>query len=353
MTGLPTALTQVIGLSGGALDTLMPMHVWADDHGRIVQAGPTVLKMIARAIVSGEGLFDLIDIRRPARVTTVPDLLQHTGRKLAVALRSAPDLPLRGTVTGLQGGAGIILNLSLGLSFVRAVAEFGLTLNDFSPSDQTVELLYLHEANQSAARLSRHLTERLENARRAAEEQALTDTLTGLSNRRAMDMELARLLAEPNEDFGLLHLDLDFFKQVNDTLGHAAGDHVLGHVASALKGELRRADMAARVGGDEFVLLVRDCDDAARLCGIADRLIRQIEAPIRFDGQPCRISASVGIAMTAAYDPRPTADRLLNDADIALYAAKHAGRGRHMTHAELAPEARPDRRRTDLADNVV
>ncbi len=349
MTGLPSALSQVIGLSGGALDTLMPMHIWVDDHGRVVQAGPTILKMARRDVRPGERLFDLIDIRRPARIANMQDLLRQAGGKLTLVLRSAPDLPLRGSATGLQGGAGAILNLSLGLSFARAVAEFGLTLNDFSPCDQTVELLYLHEANQSAARLSRRLTERLESARRAAEEQALTDTLTGLSNRRAMDLELARALGEPNEDFGILHLDLDFFKQVNDTHGHAAGDHVLGHVASVLKGELRRADMAARVGGDEFVLLIRDCNDTERLSSIAERLIQRIELPTSFDGKRCQISASVGISMTAAYDDHPSADRLLNDADVALYAAKNAGRGRLMVHGAIPPGTRPDRRQTDVA----
>jgi diguanylate cyclase (GGDEF)-like protein len=82
--------------------------------------------------------------------------------------------------------------------------------------------------------------------------------LTGLANRRAMDTELRLLLDDPKAEFALLHLDLDFFKQVNDTHGHAAGDHVLSEVSKILREDLRGLDMAARVGGDEFLVVLRD-----------------------------------------------------------------------------------------------
>lgn len=341
MTGLPPSLSRVIGLSGGALDVLMPMHLWADPDGRVVQAGPTLTKMARRGDLTGLPLFRILEFRRPARVNGVQALMGLAGQRLGLVLRGATDLPLRGALTTLPGGAGLILDISLGLSFARAVSEFGLTLNDFSPCDQTVELLYLHEANTSTMALSRHLSRRLEAARAKAQAQALTDPLTGLANRRAMDAEIARCLDDPMRDFGLLHIDLDLFKQVNDSLGHAAGDAVLERVGAILRHQLRHTDIAGRVGGDEFLVLLRDCPDRGEMEQVAARLIDAIEEPVPFQGQTCRISASIGLAASADYAQRPTLARVLADTDSALYAAKRGGRGRFVTHGQRpAPRRR-------------
>ncbi len=332
MIGLPPSLSRVIGLSGGALDVLMPMHLWADPEGRVVQAGPTLTKMARTGDLTGQSLFRILDIRRPARATRVQSLLALAGQRLGLVLRDAPHLPLRGALSTLPAGTGLILDISLGLSFARAVSEFGLTLNDFSPCDQTVELLYLHEANTSTMALSRHLSRRLEAARAEAEARALTDPLTGLANRRAMDAEIARCLDDPAQDFGLMHIDLDLFKQVNDTLGHAAGDAVLERVGAILRRQLRHTDIAGRVGGDEFLVLLRDSADRAEMEQVATRLIAAIEDPLMFHGQECRVSASIGLAASTDYAQRPGFDRLLADTDAALYAAKRGGRGRVACH---------------------
>ena len=238
-----------------------------------------------------------------------------SGQRLGLVLRHAPELPLRGAAVALPDGAGVMLDLSLGLSFARAVTAFGLTLSDFSPCDQTIELLYLHEANSATTALSQHLTARLQNAR--AEAQAMTDPLTGLANRRAMDGEVTRALADYSDDFGLMQIDLDLFKRVNDSLGHAAGDAVLERVGDVLRQHLRLGDMAARVGGDEFIVLFRDCAAPDDLGRIAKRLISACEVPISYRGQMCTISASIGIASVRAYGQRPSLDQLLADADTA------------------------------------
>ena len=332
MTGLPPSLNRVIGLSGGALDVLMPMHVWADHDGRVVQAGPTLTKMARQGDLTGQPLFRILEFRRPARVAAVPALLALAGQRLGLVLRDAPDLPLRGALSTLSGGAGLILDISLGLSFARAVSEFGLTLNDFSPCDQTVELLYLHEANTSTMALSRHLSQRLEAARAEAEARALSDPLTGLANRRAMDAEIARCLDDPSQEFGLMHIDLDLFKQVNDTLGHAAGDAVLERVGAILRRQLRHTDIAGRVGGDEFLVLLRDSADRTEMEQVAARLIAAIEEPLPFQGHMCRVSASIGLASSTDYAQRPGLDRLLADTDAALYVAKRNGRGQAVSH---------------------
>lgn len=347
MIGLPPSLERVIGLSGGALDVLMPMHLWADPAGRVVQAGPTLTKMARRGDLTGLPLFRLLEMRRPLRVDHVPGLIALAGQRLGLVLRNAPDLPLRGALTALPAGTGLILDISLGLSFARAVSEFGLTLNDFSPCDQTVELLYLHEANTATMALSRHLSHRLEAARAEAEAQAFSDPLTGLANRRAMDAAIARCLDDPTQEIGLLHLDLDLFKQVNDSLGHAAGDAVLERVGAILHQQLRHDDLAARVGGDEFLILIRDCTGRDGMEPLAARLIATIEEPIPFQDQICRVSASIGLVASADYPHRPGTDRLLADADAALYAAKRAGRGRWSAH--IPPPRGPGRRAGDGA----
>jgi diguanylate cyclase (GGDEF)-like protein len=338
MTGLPPVLDRVIGLSGGVLDTLMPMHLWVGADGRILRVGPTLRKMAGGADPAGRPLFEVIALRRPVGADGCGALARLTGQRLGLVLTTAPELPLRGTVAALPGGAGLILDISLGLSFARAVAEFGLTLSDFSPCDQTVALLYLHEANASTMALSRHLTRRLQAARAEAERQALTDPLTGLANRRAMDARIAAALADPAQEFGLLHVDLDLFKEVNDTHGHAAGDAVLARVGEVMRHQLRETDVAGRVGGDEFLVLMPECTAEEELSAVAARLIATLEQPVLFERRLCMISASIGITSSRAYRRRPGLDALLADADAALYRAKRAGRGCYRLHA-AAPAA--------------
>jgi diguanylate cyclase (GGDEF)-like protein len=234
--------------------------------------------------------------------------------------------------TALPAGDGVLIDISLGPGFQRAVAHFDLTLSDFSHSDQTVELLYLAEANAAIARLSRQLTERLSAAREAAERQALTDPLTGLANRRAMDAELARMLADPGQHLSLLHIDLDYFKQVNDTLGHAAGDRILTMVGDILRSELRTTDLSARVGGDEFLVALKGRTEIDELAATARRLIGLLERPVPHAGRVARVSASIGIAPTTAYEVWPDVQRLLADADAALYRAKEGGRSGFRIH---------------------
>ncbi|MCX7305603.1 MAG: EAL domain-containing protein [Hyphomicrobiales bacterium] len=176
----------------------------------------------------------------------------------------------------------------------------------------------------------------LEAAKERIEYNALHDSLTGLPNRRYLDDVLARHIAKfasGTERAGLLHLDLDRFKQINDTLGHAAGDAMLVHAARVLKSNLRFGDFVARVGGDEFVVLCRiEEQDRARwsevLAGLADRIIEEMHQPVPYQGHECRFGVSIGIACDLDNVGDPT--RLLVNADLALYRAKSRGRNRHQ-----------------------
>ena len=155
------------------------------------------------------------------------------------------------------------------------------------------------------------------------------DYLTDLPNRVLLQDRLSQALAtiDRGAKGALLFLDLDFFKQINDSIGHHAGDHVLKEIARRLKENVRADDTVSRQGGDEFVLLLvrlADPRDAAR---VAEKLIQSIEQPISFEGQDLRVSASIGIALFPQ-DARDT-QTLMKQADTALYHAKEAGRGRY------------------------
>ncbi len=316
-----------IMLTPEAMGRLMPMHVIVRPTGHIVSAGPTLAKLLPDCPLEGRRFLELFQLRRPRDVTGYADLAAATATPLALRLRNCPDTAFRGLAVALPGQAGLLINLSFGIGAVEAVGRYRLTSADFPATDVTVEMLYLVEAKEAVMEESRSLNRRLQVARTAAEERAFTDTLTGLKNRRAMDHILDRY-TRLGDSFSLMQVDLDFFKAVNDTLGHAAGDHVLQEVARILVEETRSDDTIVRAGGDEFVLIFHRLTDPDRLARIAGRILARLEEPIPFNGAPCRISASIGITVSDDYEC-PTADQMLIDADTALYASKKAGRARH------------------------
>ena len=310
------------------LRVLCPMHLILDGTGHVAQAGPTLQKLRPDTPMEGRRFLDLFELIRPRSVARIEELFAMSGAKLRLQFRDLPRTGFKGVMVPLPGEEGAIVNLSFGFSVLEAVRDYALTGADFSATDLTIEMLYLVEAKSAAMEASRSLNTRLQGAMIAAEEQAFTDTLTGLKNRRALDHVLNRLY-KAQRPFAVMQLDLDFFKAVNDTHGHAAGDHVLQEVARAMVSETRETDTVARVGGDEFVLIFDRLQDRVRLDSIADRLIASVTAPIPYDGKLCQVSASIG---SAFYDGVSDIDlaTLMAGADEALYAAKHAGRGRHF-----------------------
>nr|WP_276612134.1 sensor domain-containing diguanylate cyclase [Kineococcus vitellinus] len=158
------------------------------------------------------------------------------------------------------------------------------------------------------------------------EHAALHDALTGLPNRVRAEERLRAAHARTRRLGGghaVLFVDLDHFKDVNDTLGHAAGDALLREVADRLRGLLRAGDTAARIGGDEFVLVCEDVADARALSAIAERVCERITIPVDLGVRTVVVSASVGAART---DGELEPAELLRRADTAMYRAKAAGR---------------------------
>ncbi len=273
---------------------------------------------------------DLFEVSRPRSFASIAELLASEGSRLHLRFRDMPRTALKGVLV-TDGRGGAVINLSFGISVVDAVRDYDLSGSDFAATDLTIEMLYLVEAKSAVMEASRTLNKRLLGARIAAEEQAFTDTLTGLKNRRATDHVLGRL-AGTGRDFALMQLDLDFFKEVNDSKGHAAGDYVLQQVARILVQETRKDDTAARVGGDEFLVILVGVSDRQRLSDIASRIISRLERPMSYDGQQCRISGSIGITLAADGETLDPAS-LMQEADLALYASKRAGRAQYRFYS--------------------
>jgi len=168
-------------------------------------------------------------------------------------------------------------------------------------------------------------------AKAQIEYQANHDPLTGLPNRRALDDALERL-KDDDDSRVLVRIDLDHFKNVNDTLGHAAGDHVLTVVSDLIVSHVRKGDLAARVGGDEFVILMDRATEVEHALALAERLLRKIQKEIVFEDKTCRIGASFGVAATG--DGMLSNRELLLGADSALYLAKEQGRSCVVSYTE-------------------
>ena len=175
------------------------------------------------------------------------------------------------------------------------------------------------ESDRAAARI-RHL--------------AHHDDLTGLPNRLLFNNEVTRSLAiaqRTGTAVGILFLDLDRFKIINDTLGHAAGDSVLSQVARHLKSRLTAVDLIARLGGDEFAILVKECSGPEALGTLAHRLLGVVADPVIIGGREFRLSASIGVAIYPTDGIDGTS--LLKHADIAMYRAKESGRNNYQFYS--------------------
>ena len=159
--------------------------------------------------------------------------------------------------------------------------------------------------------------------------QAFHDSLSGLPNRALFMDRLDHALARTRRDqtsLAVLVLDLDDFKAVNDSLGHGAGDELLALVSERLRGSLREGDTAARMGGDEFAILLEDAGDASAPLQVAERILAAVRQPCDIGGRDVRIHGSIGIALYSG--PEQTAEELLRHADVAMYAAKTQGKDR-------------------------
>ncbi len=173
-----------------------------------------------------------------------------------------------------------------------------------------------------------------QNAEQRLKEMALIDELTGLPNRRLLSDRLSQCITKAQRDhalFALLHIDLDGFKIVNDSFGHDTGDALLGKVAQRLKGRYRQSDTLARIGGDEFALILDGIQDRCDAQRAAELALDAFRDPFDVNGHAIHVTASVGISI---FPDAPEYGQLLQQAGVAMYAAKRNGKSRIVLYSD-------------------
>ncbi|MEM7696418.1 MAG: EAL domain-containing protein [Pseudomonadota bacterium] len=301
-----------------ALDQLMPFHLRLDAEGRIVGVGRTLARIAERPLV-GQPFFDAFTVRRPRRIKTFSALADATGQSLSIACLNEPPVTFRAMITPLADD-GHLMNASLAAHMADVVDRCGLQRNDFAPSDNTIDLVFSLSTQKELLADAASLMERLRQSHAEAEKLAVTDALTGLANSRG----LYEAFAAPLEGGAVLQLDIDHFKTINDTGGHEAGDAALIHAAAIFRDVLGEDAVIARTGGDEFVAVLPNVRRRA-VEALARKIIKRVSAPT---GAVDHGSLGVSIGIRLIADDGASADRLIADADLALFSAKRAGRQR-------------------------
>ena len=223
--------------------------------------------------------------------------------------------------------------------------------------DVTQDIQLAHDLKVANAIALKHNSQ-LEAARALMEYSSLHDALTGLANRRMLDQVQQASVDNPaarNKRFAVLHVDLDRFKQINDTLGHAAGDAVLIRTASVLRQTVGANDLVARVGGDEFAVFIEDAPEEEVLVALARQIISRSAMPMKYMHHDCRCGVSIGIAYANGSDIE--GNDLFINADMAMYRSKNSGRGGctvfndDMKREALEKKSRSDELLTGLDQN--
>lgn len=228
-------------------------------------------------------------------------------------------------------------------SHIHGISSLGLALTSMGAG----VLLSIHRPHWGIPALAMSCTlfvlrtaireSQLKRAQSQLEHAASHDGLTGLANRTLLFRKLQQADAGPLPESVLLFLDLDRFKAINDTLGHAFGDSLLIHVAQILRSTVRPGDIVARLGGDEFAVLLCGHHEAPKTDTIADRILNTLRSPIRLEGREIHVTGSMGIV---AFQPGASVSTIFLEADAAMYKAKSLGKNRSYTFdASIRDEA--------------
>ncbi len=270
-----------------------------------------------------------------------PDDAQRVLSALARAVVSKETFSERFRIIRMDGGIRTLLSRATFYEDGNGAPKF------IGVNWDITEDVALAEGFKAAKELAEARNAELEQTKARIEAQSLHDALTGLPNRRYLDQMLNR--NDSGAGLALLHIDLDRFKHINDTLGHAAGDVMLKHVASLLASIAGSGRFVARVGGDEFIVVCVNETDTSPLAALAEQIIKSIRQPVPYEGHFCRFGASIGIAIEAggAVDAR----RVLINGDIALYRAKGRGGNRYEFFSKALQDEIESTKR--IADDIL
>ncbi|HEY7533763.1 MAG TPA: diguanylate cyclase, partial [Nitrospiraceae bacterium] len=235
----------------------------------------------------------------------------------------SPSVPLIAVLSGL---VAIVYSLPLA---AEGTLSFDLLAG-------LATLLSLTVIFVSRVGLAHAQIQRIVQTEERARHESMSDVLTGLPNRAQFieHVERSQQCRTHNREFhfAVLFVDLDGFKPINDSLGHKAGDAVLRYVAKRLQASLRRGDVAARYGGDEFTLLINNVNSDSDVVRVAERILAKLKEPIDV-GEPVTVGASIGIALSTNLHERP--EDLIRDADGAMYKAKSQGKNRYVISEQV------------------
>ncbi|HEX5012900.1 MAG TPA: bifunctional diguanylate cyclase/phosphodiesterase [Candidatus Limnocylindrales bacterium] len=327
-------------------DDLRSIVAMSNDLSRTMDpqlVGDRIARHIARAVGANDCALSYWD-RPNDRLVTLGyfPLERRSALQPAYSLDDYPE-----TRRVLNGGAATIIDTAdpsadrHEVSYLRSIGQRSMAIVPLVAAGTTVGTVELTSENASAfdaraveiaTMLAGEAAMALENARLYDEirHQALHDGLTGLANRVLFRERVVQALERRNgregRPFAVLFIDLDDFKVLNDTLGHARGDDVLIAAGARVEASLRPSDTAARLGGDEFAVLLDDVGDESTALAIAIRLADALRQPVNLGDATPTIAASIGVALSGEGDE--TADDLLRNADVAMYAAKASSRGR-------------------------
>lgn len=305
---------------------LVPTAPLADTHVLVVDDSPVNLQVVKV----------LLEKATPYQVTTCT-----SGREaLQIASDEHPDMILLDVMMPEMDGFSVCKALksnpnteAIPVIFLTAMNNeedilrgFEAGGSDFITKPFRKEILL--------ARVATHIT--LHQKTQRMEALSNTDSLTGLPNRAAfqahLEQRVEQVQKDPESGFALLFIDLDRFKPVNDELGHEAGDHLLKAVSQRLKDNTRQIDIIARIGGDEFVMMLHINIEPEHVDVVAKKLVNTLCEPFSYENHTIQIGASIGSALFP--EQASTGEELVQHADMAMYAAKESGRNRHVPYNE-------------------
>ena len=292
------------------------------------EATATTLSSIAEGVITIDSTGRITYINRQAEEMSGCSRLEALGQPIEAVLRLSDESAMHATIEDMPEHL-------VGPRLTRAMLtpRQGVAI----PIEKVNSPLRDPEgARRGDVIVFRDITER-ERREKDMRTLAYRDTLTNLPNRLALHELLGLELAHARRNKGslaVLFVDLDEFKQVNDTLGHAAGDQLLCETAARLRLNLRETDTIARLGGDEFAIVLPGAPSARDGELVAAKLLHALEEPVLFEGQEMRVRASIGLAMFP--EDGMEADMLLRRADQAMYRAKQQGGGRWVPTSQLS-----------------